>query len=151
MWETPHVPFDAVPFMTLGRKVFTYHPGKHNNRRKKETRHIIEVSHDRCLGVWCKGICKYDQSFRQEWSVTISRDLMFHGFQGIWREHLADLCGTVRLRSADDVAQSRSLRRGVAFPWRTGGLVFGLIRFVLSVVKYKQLSSYTDYNRICKR
>ena len=33
--------------------------------RKKETRHIIEVSHDRCLGVWCKGICKYDQSFRQ--------------------------------------------------------------------------------------
>ena len=119
--------------------------------RKKETWHVLEVSHDRSLGVWCKGICKYDQSFRQEWSVTISRDLMVHGFQGIWREHLADLCGTVRLRSADDVAQSRSLRRGVAFPWRTGGLVIGLIRFVLSVVKYKQLSSYTDYNRICKR
>ena len=32
--------------------------------RKKETRHILEVSHDRNLGVWCKGICKYDQSFR---------------------------------------------------------------------------------------
>ena len=32
--------------------------------RKKETRHL-EVSHDRSLGVWCKGICKYDQSFRQ--------------------------------------------------------------------------------------
>ena len=72
--------------------------------RKKETWHVLEVSHDRSLGVWCKGICKYDQSFRQEWSVTISRDLMFRGFQGFWCEHLADLCGTVRLRPADDVA-----------------------------------------------
>ena len=106
------------------------------------------------IGVWefdVKGFVNMTKVSDKEWSATISRDLMVHGFQGIWREHLADLCGTVRLRPADDVAQSRSLRRGVAFPWRTGGLVIGLIRFVLSVVKYKQLSSYTDYNRICKR
>ena len=78
------------------------------------------------IGVWefdVKGFVNMTKVSDMEWSVTISRDLMFHGFQGFWREHLADLCGTVRLRSADDVAQSRSLRRGVAFPWGTGGLV----------------------------
>ena len=67
-------------------------------------------------------------------------------FQGFWCEHLADLCGTVRLRSADDVAQSRSLRRGVAFPWGTGGLVIGLMRFVLSVEKQLRFHIRQDIN-----
>ncbi|XP_056155855.1 calcium-responsive transcription factor-like [Lampris incognitus] len=38
MWELKYVPFDGVPFMVVGRKVYSCHQGKDKHKKEKQTR-----------------------------------------------------------------------------------------------------------------
>lgn len=40
MWELQYVPFDGIPFMVVGRRVYSCHQGVDKHKHEKQTRQL---------------------------------------------------------------------------------------------------------------